>query len=750
MLILLELSFLINIPILTEGDSAKATAISGLSVVGRDHYGVFPLKGKLLNVRDITEKKMYENDEINNIKKIIGLEADKEYDDFKQLRYGKIMIMTDQDYDGFHIKGLLINLFHSKWYSLYKKGFITCMVTPIVKAVKGSNELQFYNLTDYNTWKEDNNENGWKVKYYKGLGTSNRKESQEYFKNLKTITYIEDEESTEAIVKAFSKDKADARKNWLKYYNQDNVLKIVDGDNKVSYSDFVDNELIHFSNSDNLRSIPDLIDGLKPSQRKVLYSAFKKKLKSDIKVAQFCGYVSEQTSYHHGEASLQSTIINMAQNYPGSNNIELLYPSGQFGTRIANGKDASSPRYIFTRLSELTTSIYNELDGDNLIYLNDDGFSIEPKRYYPTIPMVLVNGAKGIGTGWSIDIPQYNPMDIIKKIENKLNDEEYGDSLVPWYRNYLGSFHKINDKTFINKGVYEIVNNNTVKVLELPIGVSIDEYKEFLDKAVSGKDPKIDWIENYESHSTDTSACFIILCKNKTLQQFIMDEVPDETGCNKIHRELKLVKSISLNNMVLYNKEHVLKRYDSPEEIIDEFYTIRLIYYTKRKESLLKKYTHKKDILENKIRFLQEQIDDILVLYKKKKDIVIQELENSNYLKISSKEDSEPDYEYLLSMRMDSVTEEKLNKLKEELADIIDKITDLQSKSNKDLWGDDLNELKNKYESYYSKLEKLEDLSKVKISTTLKTKATKKNNSSSKGTGGRGRGRGKGGGRGKK
>ena len=204
-----------------------------------------------------------------------------------------------------------------------------------------------------------------------------------------------------------------------------------------------------------------------------------------------------------------------------------------------------------------------------------------------------------------------------------------------------------------------------------------------------------------------------------------MDEVPDETGCNKVHRELKLVKSISLNNMVLYNKEHVLKRYDSPEEIIDEFYTIRLIYYTKRKESLLKKYTHKKDILENKIRFLQEQIDDILVLYKEK-DIVIQELENLNYLKISSKEDSEPDYEYLLSMRMDSVTEEKLNKLKEELADIIDKITDLQSKSNKDLWGDDLNELKNKYESYYSKLEKLEDLSKVKISTTLKTKATKK------------------------
>ena len=200
--------------ILTEGDSAKATAISGLSVVGRDYYGVFPLKGKVLNVRDVTEKRMYENDEINNIKKILGLETGKEYENMNELRYGKIMIMTDQDYDGFHIKGLLINLFHNKWFSLYKNNFITCMVTPIVKATKGNKQLQFYNLTDYNIWKDDCQESGWKIKYYKGLGTSNRKEAQEYFQNLKTITYVEDENSNNAIIKAFSKDHADSRKEW--------------------------------------------------------------------------------------------------------------------------------------------------------------------------------------------------------------------------------------------------------------------------------------------------------------------------------------------------------------------------------------------------------------------------------------------------------------------------------------------------------------------------------------------------------
>ena len=711
--------------ILTEGDSAKATAISGLSVVGRDYYGVFPLKGKVLNVRDVTEKKMYENDEINNIKKIIGLETGKEYENLDELRYGKIMIMTDQDYDGFHIKGLLINLFHNKWYSLYKNNFITCMVTPIVKATKSNNVKQFYNLTDYNTWKNSNTETGWKIKYYKGLGTSNRKEAQEYFQNLKTITYIEDSNSDKSIVKAFSKDKTNERKEWLKHYNKNNVLKVVDGDNKFSYSEFIDNELIHFSNADNLRSIPDIIDGLKPSQRKVLFAAFEKKLKNDIKVSQFCGFVSERSAYHHGEASLQSTIINMAQNYPGSNNLELLYPSGQFGTRIANGKDASSPRYIFTRLSELTPIIYNEADNTNLNYLDDDGFSIEPERYVPLLPMILINGTKGIGTGWSTDIPQYNPVDVLNCMYKLLKNEPL-EELTPWYRNYDGKFIKNGPKSFINLGVYQIVNNNTLKILELPIGVSTEEYKEFLDKIVSGKEPKIDYVENYENYSSDTKVCFIVLCKPKSLEKLILAEEPDEYGCNKIYKEFKLCKPLSLNNMVLYNTDFKLTRYESPLEIIKEFFNYRIVYYSKRKISLLEKYNHKKDILENKIRFIQEQIDDILVLYKKKKDILVKELEDSNYLKIAKNTDSNPDYEYLLSMRMDSVTEEKLNKLKEEFDEISNKIDDLESKSSKDLWNEDLDDFSNLLGNYEDKLEKLEDLSDIKISSTLKTKANKK------------------------
>ena len=723
--------------ILTEGDSAKASAVCGLAVVGRDHYGVFPLKGKILNVRDQTEKRIYENEEISNLKKIIGLESDKEYMDTKSLRYGKIMIMTDQDYDGFHIKGLLMNLISCKWPSLLNKDFIKCIVTPIVKVSKGNETLQFYNLSDYNTWKDNKQEGNWKTKYYKGLGTSNRKESQEYFKNMLTITYETDEDTKKSLEKSFSKDFTNERKVWLKHYDSSDVLSVVEGDNRFTYSEFVDKELIHFSNADNLRSIPDLMDGLKPSQRKVLFAAFCKKLKNDIKVSQFSGYVSERSSYHHGEASLNGTIINMAQNFPGSNNIELLYPSGQFGTRIQNGKDSASCRYIFTRLSNLTDKIVNPKDNANLKYLDDDGFSIEPERYYPILPMILVNGTNGIGTGWSSDVPQYNPMDLVSNLRKLIEGKEM-EEIHPWARNYLGSFHKVDSKTYIVLGKYAFINNNTIRILELPLGVSIESYKEFLDKAVSGNDPKIDWIVNYEDYSSDIYPCFAVLCKPGKLAKLVLEQEPDEFGCNKIHRELKLVKNVSLNNMVLYNSNFVLTRYESVLDIITEYYGVRLVYYAKRKESLLKDLYHKKLVYENKIRFIQEQIDDILVLYKKKKDIIIQQLEKTEYAKICKGDSNIPSYEYLLSMRMDTVTEEKMDELKNDLEGVNSSISDLENKTPKDLWSIDLDEFVKSYNEYYSKLEKAEDLSEIKISSTLKTKVSKTTAKKSKGKGGRG------------
>lgn len=352
--------------ILTEGDSAKTMAIAGLSVIGRDRYGVFPLRGKIMNVKDAAIQKITDNNEITAIKKIMGLEQNKKYTDLESLRYGSIMIMTDQDHDGSHIKGLLFNVFQSLWPSLYKiDGFLTSMLTPIIKASNNKNEvISFYNMSDYNKWEETDvaKKGSWKIKYYKGLGTSKDDEAKEYFKNMKKITYKHTENSDEYIDLAFNKKRADDRKEWLMKYDKDDVLDYTK--TVVNYETFINKDLIHFSNRDLERSINHLCDGLKESTRKILYACLKRKLfTNEIKVAQLAGNVSEVTAYHHGENSLQQAIIGMAQIYVGTNNINLLVPNGQFGCLAPN-----------TEILMWDTSIKKAKDiivGDKLV--GDDG-----------------------------------------------------------------------------------------------------------------------------------------------------------------------------------------------------------------------------------------------------------------------------------------------------------------------------------------------------------------------------------------
>ena len=237
---------------------------------------------------------------------------------------------------------------------------------------------------------------------------------------------------------AFKKNRVDDRKVWLNNLEKGTYLNYSKVQNKgVCYSDFINKELVLFSQADNQRSIPHIYDGFKPSQRKILFSCFKRKLKKEIKVAQLAGYVSEHSAYHHGEMSLTGTIVNMAQSFCGSNNINLLTPSGQFGTRRMGGKDAASPRYIFTKLEKITRAIFHPDDDALLQYLSDDGFSIEPEFYMPVIPMILVNGADGIGTGWSSFVPNYSPRQIIRNLKHLINGEDM-EKMAPFYSGYNG------------------------------------------------------------------------------------------------------------------------------------------------------------------------------------------------------------------------------------------------------------------------------------------------------------------------
>ena len=290
----------------------------------------------------------------------------------------------------------------------------------------------------------------WKIKYYKGLGTSSSKEFKEYFKEKKLVYFDYTDQCKDNVDMVFNKKRADDRKKWLSDYDRKDVVDVKKS--TISYSEFFNKEMKHFSKYDCDRSIPNVVDGLKISQRKILYSAFKKNLVNEIKVAQFSGYVSEHSCYHHGEASLNGAIIGLAQNYVGSNNLNLFKPNGQFGTRLNGGKDSASERYIYTQLSELTRYIFRSEDDPILDYLDDDGTLVEPIYYVPIIPMILVNGSKGIGTGFSTEILCYNPETIINYLCDYLQNKELNYSFVPYYRGFKGLINEVSENKYLVSG----------------------------------------------------------------------------------------------------------------------------------------------------------------------------------------------------------------------------------------------------------------------------------------------------------
>lgn len=289
------------------------------------------------------------------------------------------------------------------------------------------------------------------------MGTSTSKEAKEYFMNMtrhRIKFRYEGQRDDDHIILAFSKKHIEHRKEWLTNFMVESKQRKEIGLSEkylytkdtryVSYTDFINLELVLFSNADNVRSIPSLVDGFKPGQRKVLFTCFKRNDKREVKVAQLAGSIAELSAYHHGEASLCMTIVNLAQNFVGSNNINLLEPRGQFGTRLSGGKDSASPRYIFTKMSPLTRLIFNPKDDMLLKYEYEDNQKIEPVWYIPIIPMLLVNGADGIGTGWATKIPNYNPRELVRNIRAMLDDDE-PDKMNPWYKNFKGTIEDCGD-----------------------------------------------------------------------------------------------------------------------------------------------------------------------------------------------------------------------------------------------------------------------------------------------------------------
>ncbi|XP_017274093.1 DNA topoisomerase 2-alpha isoform X2 [Kryptolebias marmoratus] len=708
--------------ILTEGDSAKTLAVSGLGVVGRDRYGVFPLRGKMLNVREASHKQIMENAEINNIIKILGLQYKKNYSDpdsLKSLRYGKIMIMTDQDQDGSHIKGLLINFIHHNWPSLLRHNFLEEFITPIIKVSFKKTQMSFYSIPEFEAWKiSQANHKSWKIKYYKGLGTSTSQEAKEYFTDMKRhrIPFkYSGPQDDEAITLAFSKKKVEERKEWLTNFMNDRRQRrehnlpedyLYGQSTKfLSYNDFVNKELVLFSNSDNERSLPCLVDGLKPGQRKVLFCCFKRNDKREVKVAQLAGSVAEMSAYHHGEMSLMMTIIGLAQNFVGSNNLNLLQPLGQFGTRLHGGKDSASPRYIFTMLSPLARLVFPAMDDNLLKYNFDDNQRVEPEWYIPIIPTVLVNGAEGIGTGWASRIPNFDIREIISNIHLMLNGEE-PLPMLPNYKGFKGTIEQVMDNQYINSGEVAILDSTTIEISELPVKSWTQAYKEnVLEAMLNGSEKVPPLITDYKEYHTDTTVRFVVKMTAEKLR---------EVEAAGLHKVFKLQNSLTCNSMVLFDHVGSLKKYESVQDILKDFFELRMKYYVLRKDWLLGMLGAESAKLSNQARFILEKIQGTLVIENKPKKELIRMLEEMGYdsdpvkawkqaqdkneeevedaeEEEREKEDSRgPDYNYLLSMPMWFLTKEKKDELCKQRDAKLTELNTLKKKAPADLWKEDL------------------------------------------------------------
>ena len=745
--------------ILCEGDSAKAGIISGLSKEDRNYIGVYPMKGKLFNVHGETTKRIAENREIAEIKQILGLEAGKTYtpaDVATRLRYGKVLFMTDQDLDGAHIQGLGINLFQIEWPSLTKiPGFIGFMNTPILKARRGAQEVLFYNDGEFDAWKKQFPGEvvpaGWSTKYYKGLGTSTGKEFKEYFEHKKMVAFVHTGQSSDdRLDMAFNKKRADDRKEWLSNYSREAFLDT--SKPAIPYEEFIDRGLIHFSIYDNERSIPNLMDGLKISLRKILYAAFKKGgLKTEIKVAQFSGYVSEHSAYHHGEASLNAAIVGMAQNFVGSNNINLLEPNGQFGTRIKGGGDSASERYIFTQLNKLTRLIYRQEDDAVLSYIDDDGQMVEPVYYAPAIPMILVNGSKGIGTGFSTDVMPHNPIQIIAYIRAMLREatEQAGSGdrpvIEPYFKGFKGTIRNMApapaasaasatsgapatnaasatsgapatnaaSAKYLIKGTYEIIADRKVRITELPIGTWTDDYKEFLEKLMDapvaasasekdkdkGKGAGVPILKEYTDMSTDSVVDITVTFHPsyphmpKDLQAVIVDA---DAGTNKLEKLLGLFTTQSTTNMNLFDAHEKLRKYATIYDIIEDYYVERLSLYAKRKAAMLAQLGNELRVLTNRARYIQEVLDDKLELRRQTKEAVFAKMTAHGYDHI----EGDTEFKYLLKMPMDSVTDENVRHLLSERDSKRAQHKGLTDTTIQALWTRDLDELEVEYKKW--------------------------------------------------
>jgi DNA topoisomerase-2 len=725
---------------ITEGISAKDSAMVARQVLGVDVVGIFPIRGKILNIKNASQRSVENSIIVTNLLRVVGIGTNR-----ARLKYDDIVFFTDQDDDGFHIRALLLLFFHELYPTIAESNSerLCYFSTPLVTYAKGKNQREFYSMKQLEEWCKECNvsdkaRKSDNFRYCKGLGTIKRSVMKEYLTDYDThTTYITfDEYAPASLNLAFNSmtQFRKLRKEWIGGYDEASTSRSIVSTvgKKVSVTKMINKQLIQFSMADNIRSLPDVMSGLKESQRKVLYSCFyKKPIQTRKPMIQVFGTVFKKALYHHGDSSLHGVICGMTQDFVGSNNIPYFDPDeGSYGTRV--NCEPAAARYLNVRRNPIMDKMFVHTDYEILPKHVEQGIQIEPKMFLPIIPMLLVNGSTGIGTGFRTEVLAYNPLDIVPNIIRALNKKPI-ETIVPYYEGFKGETIVLENEKYMFVGTYEIIGDKTVRITELPVGIWTDSYKRWLEalcigaqqKTVTkgtakksrttkkGKAPKAfktikRKVTQFQKRAheillqdqsdvlvgkviyrnTAVSVCIdcVLKCSAESLRNIKFSEDTtkrDSTQLDGIINYFKLFRIVK-QALTVFNTDGVIYEFKDVPSLLEYWVAERKKWYSVRKKYILEALA--RDVLEisSRARFIKLILEDELVLKHKPRNKIISELEQLEFDKINDT------FNYLLSMHIDSVSKEKWEKLQKELELKRQKFESISRTKPTNMWLDDL------------------------------------------------------------
>lgn len=662
--------------LVTEGDSAKNFATAGVTVVGRQQYGIYPIRGKFLNVRGMTPKSILENKEAGELLKILGIQFGTVYDavSVKKLPYARLMVLSDQDVDGSHIAGLLFNLIDSISPSLFvaNPSFVWRFATSLIRVTlpHTKEEVGFYSQVEYDTWVTQREAGGLATgvaKYYKGLGTSSGSQAKNYFRDLSANCIVlrhTGAECSEALDLFFNKKRSDDRKSRILASTDD--LYVDYSQTSTTLTNFVFRELLpQYAKASLIRAIPSVVDGFKESLRKTFFGFRDLPVGTELSVANAAGKIASRTNYHHRGTAMEDTIVGMAADYTGTSNVNLLVPLGQFGTRHRHA--AASAAYPRTRLNApLHEHLFPKADDTVLEYVVDEGERVEPVVYVPIIATALCFGTKGIATGWSTDVPQYDPCCVLDATLALIAGREPED-LVPWYRGFRGTV-----KPGETDGTYSVLGlcewrGSDLHVLEVPPHRETDAYKE-------------QWIQAGRTVTVGND--------HSDLRVHLV--LKDCKAMDDPVKELGLEKKVTTHNMHFLDATGRLKKYECVRDVLVDHYTERRNCYERRLDAQIRTCELELAACENKAAFIDAWVGGHF-------DMRLYEDDDEAGAKCDALDlarDAKGSFDYLLSLPVKSLTQTRAAALRAAAATKRSQLDVLKRTTPEEVWKRELEALR--------------------------------------------------------